>query len=316
MLQLTLHVPKECADAVYRVLCDNAYVVNIVRMRDACTRPAGDALLAAVPREAASNLLDELAAAGLTQQSGSVTIDERRTVLSDAADEAARQAQGAPGDALLWPVVRATTGLASEMSVTYYVFMVLATAMVTIGLMTSSAVLIIGGMILGPEFGALAHICVGVMHRDWREVIRANWLLFTGFFAGITLSALMVVLLDVTDRYNPATIDHAFELTIVSPSFLGFVVALFAGSAGVLTLTSSKGEALIGVLVSVATIPAASDMALGIALADMGRLVNGFATLMLNLLGMVLAGAVTLAVHWAGTQRRIRKEIAARATAA
>ena len=43
-------------------------------------------------------------------------------------------------------------------------------------------------------------------------------------------------------------------------------MAVLAGIAGVLSLTSAKSGALVGVFISVTTVPAAADMALSLAL--------------------------------------------------
>ena len=99
---------------------------------------------------------------------------------------------------------------------------------------------------------------------------------------------------------SAAKLSGDFEHAIVSPTWIGLVIACIAGIAGVLTLTSAKGDALIGVLVSVTTIPAAADMAIGIASIDPARIGNGAATLLLNLGGMILAGATTLAIYRMG----------------
>ena len=46
---------------------------------------------------------------------------------------------------------------------------------------------------------------------------------------------------------------------ISNPNFFSFFVAYLAGTAGVLSLTSAKSGALIGVLISVTTIPAIAN---------------------------------------------------------
>ena len=61
-------------------------------------------------------------------------------------------------------------------------------------------------------------------------------------------------------RSRTTTARHEFTDFISNPDFLSFFVAVVAGVAGVLSLTSAKSGALIGVLVSVTTIPAASNV--------------------------------------------------------
>ena len=66
---------------------------------------------------------------------------------------------------------------------------------------------------------------------------------------------------------------HPLTEFISNPNFLSFFVAYLAGTAGVLSLTSAKSGALIGVLISVTTIPAIANK--GVATADTGRRPRG-----------------------------------------
>ena len=67
-----------------------------------------------------------------------------------------------------------------------------------------------------------------------------------------------------------------------------------AGVAGVLSLTSSKSGALIGVLISVTTIPAAANIGLAAAYGDGDEWVGAMAQLSVNLTMIVVAGVSTL----------------------
>jgi hypothetical protein len=76
-------------------------------------------------------------------------------------------------------------------------------------------------------------------------------------------------------------------------------VAVLAGIAGVLSLTSSKSGALVGVFISVTTVPAAGDMALSLALGDSAQFASAATQLGVNLGGILVAATVTLAVQYA-----------------
>ena len=62
--------------------------------------------------------------------------------------------------------------------------------------------------------------------------------------------------------------DHGLAILISEPDELSALVAAFAGAAGVLSLTTAKSGALIGVLISVTTIPAAANVGLSAAYED------------------------------------------------
>ena len=81
---------------------------------------------------------------------------------------------------------------------------------------------------------------------------------------------------------------------IYSPDKWSFIVALIAAAAGVLSLTSAKVGGLSGVFISVTTVPAAGNIALGSAFAAWSEVAGSAAQLGLNVLGMVVAGWLTL----------------------
>ena len=59
---------------------------------------------------------------------------------------------------------------------------------------------------------------------------------------------------------------------IDNPNLFSVVVAVLAGIVGVVSLTEARASALIGVFISVTTIPAAADISLSIAYASWARL--------------------------------------------
>jgi uncharacterized membrane protein len=93
---------------------------------------------------------------------------------------------------------------------------------------------------------------------------------------------------------------HPFTAFISSPDGWSFLVAFLAGTAGMLSLTSTKSGVLIGVLISVTTIPAAANIGVAAAFGDWDECLGAAEQLLLNLGAILLAGVLTLYV-----QRRI-----------
>jgi len=71
-----------------------------------------------------------------------------------------------------------------------------------------------------------------------------------------------------------------------------------------LSLTSAKSGALIGVLISVTTIPAAANIGVAVAFADWSEWRGAMAQLVVNLCAIVLAGVVTLSIQRRLYERR------------
>ena len=86
---------------------------------------------------------------------------------------------------------------------------------------------------------------------------------------------------------------------IYTPDKWSFIVALIAAAAGVLSLTSAKVGGLSGVFISVTTVPAAGNIALGVAFGIPHEIWGSAAQLLVNISGMAIAGWATLAFQQA-----------------
>ena len=85
--------------------------------------------------------------------------------------------------------------------------------------------------------------------------------------------------------------------TLPTPKQLFFCNAVLAAIAGVLSLTSGRLGGLAGVFISVTTVPAAGNVALGLAFWLPDEILGSAAQLGLNLAAMMIAGWCTLRVQ-------------------
>jgi uncharacterized hydrophobic protein (TIGR00271 family) len=184
--------------------------------------------------------------------------------------------------------------------------MILACLIASVGIYLGSPILIVGAMVVGPEFGPLAGLCVAIVERR-REVARRSLAaLAIGFPIGITAAMLFTLASRaaglIGDDYG--AIQHPLTQFISDPEEFSFIVACFAGAAGMLSLTSAKSGALIGVLISVTTIPAAANIGVAVAFADWSEWRGAMAQLIVNLSAIVLAGVTTLSIQRHFYERR------------
>ena len=163
-------------------------------------------------------------------------------------------------------------------------------------------------MVLGPEFIPIAALGLALVRRRSTLFKLAARTLFVGFGVAITLTTIAalaaralgwIVTEDVTGE-RPGT-DF-----IYSPDKWSFIVALIAAAAGVLSLTSAKVGGLSGVFISVTTVPAAGNVALGTAFAAWDEVTGSAVQLALNISGMILAGWATLALQHLVWNRKAR----------
>src|SRR5690348_1577673 len=164
MLHLRVVAPPEVAARAVDYLLDAPSVINVIRLPGVARKPDGDLVMCDVAREEASVVLSTLRGIGCTVK-GSIAAEFVDLAMSRAADEAERHAAGSPADAVVWEAVTAQTSESAELSLSYGIFMTLATLIAMVGLVTDSVVLIIGAMVVGPEFGPIAGICVAILQR-------------------------------------------------------------------------------------------------------------------------------------------------------
>lgn len=306
MIHLRLVVPHSRSVETFALLSDTSSVINLIRIPGAASKPAGDVILCDVAREDASRLLSELRERRIHHE-GSIAMEYIDTSISDAARAAERAAPGNVADAVIWESIRARAFEEADLSFTFVAFMILATVIAAMGILTDSIVLIIGAMIVGPEFGPLAGIFVSVVEGRWRLAWRSGRALLVGFPAGIAAAWILTLVLDwtgVAAEALPANREATFFIS--HPDWFSFLVAIAAGIAGTLSLTTIKAGTLIGVLVSVTTIPAAANIAVAAAYTDWDECRGAVLQLSLNLTTMIVAGAGTLVIErWAYQRRHI-----------
>lgn len=295
MLHLRLIVPTDRSDDVARLLTETDAVTNVVRVPEVALDPPGDLVHCDVAREAASDILHRLRESGL-DRAGSISVQEIDVSLSRGADRAEASAPGFGSDAVVWEEVEARTMEESSLSVTYLAFMCVATMIASFGVLLDQPILIIGAMVVGPEFGPLAGLCVALVQRRSAEGRRSLAALLIGFPVGIVAAMALTWVLTSFDLLHRSmlTADRPLTQFIFQPDVLSFVVAFLAGIAGTLSLTSAKSGALVGVLISVTTVPAAANVAVATAYGVWSEARGSALQLGLNLGGIVTASVLTL----------------------
>ncbi|MFB7947593.1 DUF389 domain-containing protein [Kitasatospora phosalacinea] len=298
MLQLRLIVPPDLRAQVLERLDARVGVAHLAVLPGGAVRPAGDLVLCDVAREAADELLGELRGLGLAER-GAISVDQVGLTLSRAADRAEREAPGEGVDALVWEEVSEVVQEESTLSWVFLALLTVATMLAACGAVLDSAVLIVGAMAVGPEFGPLAGLCVAVVQRRARPALRSLLALAVGFAVAMALTVGFALLMDGLDLFSDAKFAAARPNTsfIWQPDAMSFVVAFLAGIAGLLSLTSAKASALVGVAISVTTVPAAANAAVAVAYGEYAQGWGSAVQLALNLSGIVLAGVLTLLVQ-------------------
>lgn len=294
MLHLRVLCPAERTAAVRTLMLDEPGATHVTVSIGAALEPEGDVLEAAVTRECADRVLAALTDLEIDRVGG-ITLESIDTVLSASATAAEEAVPGDPADAVIWEELVSRTGEDSRLTVSFLAFLTIACVLAAIGAVTNSPVTVVGAMVLGPEFGPLAALAVGiVLHRA--DLLRSSALaLGVGFPVAVAVTALAALvfratgLLDTSKPVDTSQVDFIYE---VGPFSL--IIALLAGAAGILSLTSAKSGALVGVFISVTTVPAAAFVAVAAVEGEWQRALSSLVQLIVNLVGIVVAAAAVL----------------------
>ncbi|WP_030016967.1 DUF389 domain-containing protein [Streptomyces monomycini] len=308
MLHLRMIVPACRTQAVLHLVENTVGTTHLAVLTGAAREPRGDVILCDVAREAADGLLHELRALGIDRD-GSIAVENIDLSLSTRADTAEKDAPGEGADAVLWESLADATHEESTLSVTYLAFLTLATMIAACGVVLDNAILIVGAMAVGPEFGPLAGVCTALVRRAPRLAWRSLLALVVGFAVAMAATVGFSLFMDAVGLFDAGalTADRPNTNFIYRPDWFSFVVAVLAGIAGVLSLTSAKSGALVGVAISVTTVPAAANAAVAFGYRSYKQAWGSTEQLLLNLAGIVVAGTLTLLAQklfWARQRQR------------
>ena len=308
MQHLRVNSPRELTPDVLALLREEPAVSSLSCATGASLEPEGDLVEADVAREAVNDVVDRIRDLGV-HLTGTVQIQPVATWLSQAGLAAERRTPGSSADAVVWADVTQRAYEESELNWTYLSFMTFATLIAGIAIVLDSQILVIGAMVLGPEFVAIAALGLALVRRRYSLFWYALRSLLVGFAVAIVIVTLLTLAARglgwiTRDMVTASRPDTAF---IYSPDKWSFIVAIVAAAAGVLSLTSAKVGGLSGVFISVTTVPAAGNVALGLAFGLDHEIWGSLLQLVLNITGMAIAGWATLAFQqsvWSSMSER------------
>ena len=258
MLHLRVIAPVELRDEVLDALAGNPGVAHLVLHPDAARDPVGDEITADIARESANEVVNALKALGVKER-GAITLDVIDTVLSTRAYRAEEKAAGDPADAVVWDELAGRTREESTLNVTFLMFLCLACLIAAVGVVTDSPVTVVGAMVVGPGIRPAGGIAVALVRRKTYLGRRAALALLVGFPVAMLVTALGVLAGEAV-----GWIDLTTTLRHVTKSTSSFRWVRSRSSSRCspvrpecCRLVSAKSAALVGVFISVTTVPAA-----------------------------------------------------------
>ena len=205
----------------------------------------------------------------------------------------------------VWEMVEATIRVGAAYSPSFYILLVAAGLIGAVGILTNSQILIVGAMVVGPEYSAIIAVALGISKRD-RGMMRDGLLaLLWGFLAAIVITLLFALAVRGAGQAPASFLEGTRPVSglINTPNIYSVIVAILAGLVGVVSLTEARANALIGVFISVTTIPAAADVGVSLAFSSWHEAWGSALQLLLNIAVLIAVGAAGLS-----TQRMIWRQ--------
>ncbi|MFZ0187738.1 MAG: DUF389 domain-containing protein [Streptosporangiaceae bacterium] len=299
-------VPDQTDDLVEALAAD-AGVSNLLVLSGAARGPASDAIQFDVRPRSANAVFRQLQAIQ-HERGGTVAVDYVDATLGEEAIPTAEHFLVQRDIAPVWEVVEARIRSDAVYAPSFYILLAIAALIGVVGILTNSTILIVGAMVVGPEYNAIMGVALGIDKRTKRPVIRGLLALLAGFFAAMIVTLLFALAIrwsGHTPKLYSLGVRPVSSL-IDNPNLFSVVVAVLAGIVGVVSLTEARASALIGVFISVTTIPAAADIALSVGYGSWSEARGSAFQLLLNVTVLIVMGALVLRIQriiWGGRER-------------
>jgi len=273
-------------------------VLNLVELRGSSRHPVGDTLQFDVLNGAANSVFAELRQRGIVED-GSIQVDTVEAWLSESGDRAAGRQARFQVFTPVWELVDARIRSDGLYPPSWYVLLVIAGIIGAVGLLTNSQILIVAAMVVGPEYGAITSVARAANKRDGATAGRGLLALLIGFSAAVVAALALGACIraaGLTPRAFALGVRPVSSL-INTPNAFSVIVAVVAGIVGILSLTESRTATLIGVFISVTTIPAAADIGLSMSYGSWAEARGSLIQLLINVGILVVVGMVMLVVQ-------------------
>jgi uncharacterized hydrophobic protein (TIGR00271 family) len=305
MLHIRVVSPASATGLLLARLAALPGIQNLIVLEGAARRPDGDAVLFDVHDSAANPVFRALRDLGLDRDAP-ITVEQVDASLTATARPGGQIGSPAREIAPVWEMVEATIRGGAVYSPSFFVLLAIAGLIGAVGILTNSQILIVGAMVVGPEYNAIIAAALGITKRD-RGAVRDGLLaLVSGFFAAIVVTLAFGVAVRAAGKAPKLYLVGIRPVSdlINTPNVFSVVVAVLAGIVGVVSLTESRANALIGVFISVTTVPAAADIGVSLAFGSWHEAGGSALQLLLNVVLLIAVGAAGLNAQRAIWRRR------------
>jgi len=189
-------------------------------------------------------------------------------------------------------------------SFSFHFMLGLSTIIATLGLLSNSAAVIIGAMIVAPLMGPIVGMAYSTAMGNRKLLRRSSFTVLKGILLTILVSWI------VTSIIGLNTVDTEI-MSRVKPTLIDFGIAMAAGAAGAFANTRrSISTAMPGVAIAVALVPPLSVVGIGLAQGESSIAFGALLLFLTNLICIVFFGSLVFLFQSYGNLERAKKGLA------
>lgn len=288
-------VPAGKRDAVLDVLDDEG--IDYAMTEEASGREYTALLAFPLPTNAVEHVLDRLREeAGIDRDAYTVVIDAE-TVVSERFERL--QAEWEEAEDTERIAREELVARAADLAPDWFPFVVMtivSAVVATAGLLLDSPAVVVGSMVIAPLIGPAMATSVGTVVDDHELFMRGVKLQTVGATLAVGSAAVFAAALRFGNivPMGPAEVFAIGEVRErLSPDVLSLAVALGAGVAGALSISSGVSAALVGVMIAAAIVPPTAVVGIGIAWQDPSAALGAGILVLVNFLSINFAALAT-----------------------
>jgi uncharacterized hydrophobic protein (TIGR00271 family) len=291
MLRLRSSVPDHRADDFGALLRGHEGVQRVVRQVDEASDSQAYVFVADVEPSCADMLLEEIGKLGISVD------DYVLTKMEVVAPQHHHHHNEGGADGFAWVEVLGQARANSRPLARYLALINVAAVIAALGVIESSAILIVGAMAVSPDLLPICATSVGLVRGDRRLARRAFVTLTLGLGLVVVTAAVLSALLKWTgflpDGFD---VDQSSLSNLAQTDYSTVLIALAAGVAGMLAFETRASQA-VGVAISVTTIPASAYLGVAIGGGGIDHALGALVVLGVNVSLLIVSGTATLLVQ-------------------
>lgn len=250
-----------------------------------------------IPANAVESILERLRDTGIERDAYTVIVSAETVVSKrfEALEERYAEEEGNGNRIAREELVSTARDLAPSSAV-FLVMTIISAIVATAGVLLDDPAVVVGSMVIAPLIGPAMATSVGTVLDNRDLFIRGVKLQIAGFASAIAAAAIFAWIVKVTHMIPPGM--DVFSIGQVearlSPDFLSLAVALGAGVAGAVSLSTGVSAALVGVMIAVALVPPTAVIGIGIAWGNPEAILGSGVLVLVNAFSINLAAMIVL----------------------